>query len=256
MPGFYFDNLKYEQYLKIYMAKFEETEINSLSEFIKLIERRGRPDGKRMILYRGQNVDKALIPGIARHLYRKSREVNEIRMFNEFKRSSLPHLQSNPKNDLEWLTIAQHYGIPTRLLDWTDNPLAALYFAVSKESMEESNAVVWVFSASMDNKIFTEDQNFDVFKEKELKIFKPSTIIDRVGSQSGWFSYHPYHSQGYYQRIDQEYSDKDIRLHKILIKKEKSDNIKHTLEACGINKYSIFRDLDSLGQYIFLKNKS
>ncbi len=31
MPGFYFDNLKYEQYLKIYMAKFEETEINSLS---------------------------------------------------------------------------------------------------------------------------------------------------------------------------------------------------------------------------------
>lgn len=238
------------------MTKFNESEVESLSDFIKLVEHRGRTDGKRIILYRGQNIDKALIPGIARHLYKRSREVNERRMFDEFKRSSYPHLNFKPSNDLEWLTVAQHYGVPTRLLDWTENALAALYFAVNKDPLVDTKAVVWVFSASMDNKIFVDDENLDVFKEKELKIFKPSTIIDRVGSQFGWFSYHPYLHQGYYLRIDKEYVDSDIRIHKILIKEGCSKSILETLEACGINRYSIFRDLDSLGQHIFSKNKA
>ena len=53
------------------------------------------------------------------------------------------------KNDIDKLTVAQHYGIPTRLLDVTGNALVALYFAVQGDM--EDDGVVYVFSASIDD---------------------------------------------------------------------------------------------------------
>ena len=232
---------------------YHDTTVHSVSEFVTQLETRIL-DRYRITLFRGQNTDKALIPKIARHYFKKSRKIDEKRMLEDFSTNSIAHLDYEPKNILEKLTIAQHHGIPTRLLDWTENALTALYFATYSETSEDDTAVVWVLSLERDSELLLRDSNVNPFAIDEIKVFKPANIIQRISSQHGWFSIHPYKGQGFFERIE-NIEDESVRISKVIIPRENINEINKTLDSCGINEYTIFRDLDSLGKYVFHKYK-
>ncbi|MCB5383968.1 FRG domain-containing protein [Blautia glucerasea] len=56
-----------------------------------------------------------------------------------------------PYDRASWLTMMQHYGLPTRLLDWSESPLVALYFALS-EKKDDIDAAVWIMNPMKLNK--------------------------------------------------------------------------------------------------------
>lgn len=108
------------------------------------------------VIFRGQRRYHELLPSIARDPEYVS---TETKIFDEFKREAVPYLTKIPQSDWQWLAVAQHNGLPTRLLDWTRNPLAALWFTVSNPPHENEPGVVWAHGYKASNVISKTKKN-------------------------------------------------------------------------------------------------
>lgn len=110
----------------------------NISSITALLEK-NFPDKKKAIWFRGHSdYSWKLKPTIFRENY------DEAGMYEEFIRRFPDHSNSH-RNVFEWLTLMQHYGLPTRLLDWTTNLLVALFFCCSKEDDMEKNGAVFAY---------------------------------------------------------------------------------------------------------------
>lgn len=120
--------------------------IENLNEFVDIIMgfekniRRCKSNIRKM-LFRGMaNESWELIPSIARN---RNLELNEKEMIHEFE-YRYPDIFMNLNTNFEKLSYMQHYGLPTRLLDLTENPMVALYFACS-EMKKRNGRVLCLF---------------------------------------------------------------------------------------------------------------
>jgi hypothetical protein len=99
-------------------------------------------DGRRGAIYRGQaRKEWDIIPSG----FRDSAVgiTNDIRL-NDWKWRSARFASPLPQDQVEWLIMAQHYGLATPLLDWTTSPLIALYFACEGKGQAEYDGCVWI----------------------------------------------------------------------------------------------------------------
>jgi hypothetical protein len=124
--------------------------LKELREFWGPDEERDRRGEEEPLWFRGHpNADWKLTPKIYRPEFDGADE-NEIR--HEFQSRALQLIQGRlPADKWEWYFLMQHYGVPTRLLDWTENALIALYFAVENHPATY-DAAVWVLDPAWLNR--------------------------------------------------------------------------------------------------------
>ncbi len=108
--------------------------IKTLKDYVSLVEKL-QVERKVTFWYRGcGRMGHELKPSLYRHNGSKTIEdliALEKRLLARFKQKSIPFLSRTMSDSWEWLFLMQHYGVPTRLLDWTESPLMALFFAVT-----------------------------------------------------------------------------------------------------------------------------
>jgi hypothetical protein len=157
------------------MRQADQT-VDSISGLINLLRRDvGTYQGP--VWYRGQR-DEAwrLEPKLLRGGGDSSRESHLI---NRFKQNAAMLVDRVPPGEFDWLFLMQHHGLPTRLLDWSENPLVGLYFAVVDHNSTEDSAV-WVLlptelnvKASIRPAFVQEVPSFD---DDILMNYKPTVI--------------------------------------------------------------------------------
>lgn len=242
--------------------------VRNLNDFNDHVIRRfSRPGSRRFprlpVLFRGQRQGQyPILPKIARndlYSYKFQGEYPQNQgpkyeryMLDQFKRLSLPLLdmRHTPTNDFEWLALARHYGMATRLLDWTENALAALWFAVSEISDNKDDAVVWVFRP-VDQDIISDKE----FQSNPLSLlttyaYQPPHFASRIRAQAGWFTVH-HASKGEtpFQPFEQDSVSKN-KLWRVGIAADWLPAIREELQECGVTAALIYPDLTGLCEHL------
>jgi type I restriction enzyme M protein len=213
----------------------QETRINNFAEFHEIIA----TYDARTVIYRGiKSVNFPLIPKIGRIVPPSSvgsRERNEQEILRLFKERAFQYLDFTPASDWDWLALGQQYGLPTRLLDWTDNPLVACFFAVDEATQDDG-----VIFAYQNESYISVDEHPDPFKYPEVGKFIPRHLTPRITTQGGLFTVHPNPYEPF------ESSDMD----KIIIPTKVQSELRRTLNKYGINGFALFPGLDGLAAHI------
>jgi hypothetical protein len=236
------------------------TKPTKLSEYVAIISEERSENSQDLMLFRGHRVAGwKLLPKIGRPETRLKAKLNtplktvELEMFKSFKRLSLPFLTKIPDTTLENLAVAQHHGLPTRLLDWTSNALAALWFAVRNPSKEENtDAAVWILHP-FDVEFLDDGPSFDPFGVDEVLVYRPRHLTTRIIAQSGCFTVHPlippHMPQQGYAAIEDD-SPLVPRLKKIEIPQASFSDLRDDLERHGVSDLTMFPDLEGVARFI------
>jgi len=151
----------------------------------------------------------------------------------------MPFLVREPANDWEWLALAQHFGMATRLLDWTENALVAAYFA-TRVSWNGADRVLYILD---ETRLAEADPLANPFSFTDVRVYRPNHIAARITSQSGVFTMHGRPGTPFVGDF----------LERWVIRDECVIDLDMTIDSYGVTEASIFQDLGGLARHINAK---
>ena len=275
-------------------------DITTVSEYIDTIKsinsqwnKESETIGAEYILFRGQNIDAPLLPTVLRNQSGKAflhgtdagtivyKEPMIVREFDSIYKN---YTNVRFENIVEKFAFMQHYGIPTRLLDWTKNSIIALFFAVT-DTLDSNISVVWMLhsgalntltenrakssfwyhseyvTARLDmihflngSRLYPEfykkyDGKYEFFRDKDtIKYpiaFHPAVSENqRLVTQKGMFTIHGLENSPIEAIIEKEGLTKYL----IKLRINNIENIKEELRLLGITPRSVYPDLFGLAE--------
>lgn len=230
------------------------------------------------IWYRGvKNKDYQMLPSISR----KGLDVDYETIFlSKFKSKAIPYLGQLPSYPLseglcgywDWLFLMQQYGVPTRLMDWSEDALVALLFACdinATEEEKEKDPAVWCLNPVKLNEAFhfydlyppgyipnvVETEVYNLFGPEKHGIInkKPCAVYGPLNStriivQKGVFTVFPYNKViTEFERL----SDHEDYMEKLIINKDARPRIIEQLRKYGINYAQLFPEIGYVAAEIF-----
>jgi FRG domain-containing protein/SET domain-containing protein len=261
--------------------------IESIGEFTRHVEQiRKRwdfdDDNPTSPWYRGQQRKHwPLLPTIMRNgLFNRDRSQafdleteSEIREEFAVRGPALSGVETIPQNEWDAYFLMQHYGAPTRLIDWTESPLIALYFAV-RDNPGYYDSAVWILDPfELNQRVIDREEVIapsapGTSKAAVKKVSQwlpgrftssrtmpkdpvavlPTHFVRRISSQKSCFTIHGIKSNGF-----DKFQHKNPCLKRIVIPGFAAPSIRRSLQTQGIDETTIFPDLEGLGRALATK---
>lgn len=222
------------------------------------------------VAYRGMgDAEYALTTGLSRLNAHSTRlETAMLRAFIRYAR-----VEVVPGNSIwNWIALAQHHGLPTRLLDWTYSPFVALHFVTENPRLYERDGVVWrvnyartnellpdplqellkaemtyVFSAEMLGSAASTLEEFDALADRRfLAFFEPPSFDDRIVNQYALLSLPSDPTSRLEGWLDQARDS----FQRIVVPHELKGEIRDKLDQANITERVLYPGLDGLGRWL------
>lgn len=257
------------------MPEIKIVEATTFNKALSEIEKYQKKN--KSVWYRGcSSANYNLTPSLYRHPdVRAVLDLLEIEkvLTTKFIQRSLPYLNRRLVGDWDTLFLMQHYGVPTRLLDWSENPLISLYFALCDWRNSENDAVLWMCNPEKWNQHVFQHISYQggVFDENDTNVekHKPGTefaeIPDfpvmmfgsynspRIVAQKGVFSLFGKSDEPmnvFFERA--EFSAGAMQ--KLVVRAEYRARIFESLLRAGTTEAVVFPELDGLAKELRREN--